>query len=81
MKLVKRGDKGPEVMALQAVLNAQGITGQNVMLPLEIDGVFGTETEVAVQKAQSRARAYGADIEIDGICGPDTWGTLITERG
>lgn len=80
MKTVKRGDRGAEVLALQAVLNSQGITGVSGDLPIEIDGVFGPDTESALKKAQLRSTAYGWKLEVDGICGPETWRSLITER-
>lgn len=80
MKTVKRGDTGADVLALQAVLNSQGITGAAYGKPLEIDGEFGADTQTAVKKAQQRANAYGWSLEVDGICGPKTWATLITER-
>lgn len=81
MKTVKRGDTGADVLALQAVLNAQGIVPASGM-PVEIDGVFGPETEECVKYVQRRAKAYNVPgVEVDGICGPITWQQLITERG
>lgn len=80
MKTIRRGDRGAEVLALQAVLNSQGFTGVSGDQPIEVDGVFGPDTEQAVKKCQLRSTAYGWRLEVDGICGPATWASLITER-
>jgi N-acetylmuramoyl-L-alanine amidase len=63
--LLRVGDDGETVRELQQRLNASGF-------PLPSDGRFGPVTETAVRAFQ---RARG--LRVDGICGPETWGTLI----
>jgi peptidoglycan hydrolase-like protein with peptidoglycan-binding domain len=58
-------DVGPAVARMQELLNAHGF-------PLRADGDFGWRTEAAVKAFQRR---HG--LRIDGIVGPETWGTLM----
>ncbi len=62
--LLRRGDRGADVTALQERLKA---AGQDV----KVDGVFGAETERAVRSFQG---AQG--ISVDGIVGPQTRGAF-----
>ena len=62
---LRRGSTGDMVEELQALLNA--IYGAN----LDVDGVFGTNTELAV-KAFQKAKSLTAD----GVVGPKTWAAL-----
>jgi peptidoglycan hydrolase-like protein with peptidoglycan-binding domain len=57
---------GADVTRLQERLRAIGLFSGAV------DGVFGRETEAAVQQAQ---RNY--NLEPDGIVGPATWEALL----
>lgn len=62
--VLKAGDRGPEVIALQARLNALGYRGRDGQ-PLETrSGIFGPDTEHAVRGFQ---RAHG--LEVDGKAG------------
>ena len=65
---LKRGDKGAQVEALQALLIGKdfgcGSSG--------IDGSFGPATDAAVRKFQ---KAHGS--KRDGIVGVDTWSALL----
>ncbi len=45
MRLLRRGDYGPQVVSMQAVLDAKGF-------PCDADGEFGTETEKALKAFQ-----------------------------
>lgn len=63
-RLIRRGDRGPEVQAVQRMLNAFG-------LRLEVDGHFGPATEEAVKDFQKNHL-----LEVDGVVGPETWKTL-----
>uniref|UniRef100_A0AAU8KWX4 Endolysin n=1 Tax=Serratia phage Kevin TaxID=3161161 RepID=A0AAU8KWX4_9CAUD len=60
MSILRRGDRGSEVVALQNQLNRLGYN-------LAADGIFGAGTEQAVRKVQS-----GAGLVVDGIVGPKT---------
>ena len=63
--LLKKGDKGAEVVYLQKALTKVG-------LPVYHDGVFGPITEEAVMAYQ---RKMG--LKVDGIVGAATWLALI----
>ncbi|MFD2694726.1 peptidoglycan-binding protein [Sporolactobacillus shoreicorticis] len=65
MDLLSRGSKGNEVAYLQQMLKAIGFK------ELPVDGYFGEKTEHAVLTLQ-RAKK----INIDGIVGPETWGSI-----
>jgi lysozyme len=39
--------------------------------PLNLDGLFGAETETRVRAVQSMA-----GVDADGVVGPDTWSAL-----
>lgn len=69
-KTLRRGDKGPEVKELQAALNSLGYRNQYGN-SLSVDGSFGPRTEAAVENLQE-----DQDLEVDGICGPLTWGKI-----
>lgn len=60
------------VRAVQARLNERGCG------PVEVDGVFGPETEAAVRQFQGRFfDAGGAPLVVDGQAGPVTWAALF----
>ncbi len=62
---LKCGDAGGDVRAVQEQLNGLGAD-------LEVDGVYGPLTEVAVRRFQQ-----GSDkLEVDGVVGPKTWAAL-----
>ncbi|KAF1716007.1 hypothetical protein CSC74_12630 [Pseudoxanthomonas yeongjuensis] len=68
--VLKEGDRGPEVTALQQQLNQQGFRDAQGRV-LATDGDFGRSTEQAVQALQ---RARG--LEADGVVGRDTTAAL-----
>lgn len=63
--VLRRGMEGESVTQLQTRLQTIGVFSGAV------DGVFGTETELAVQEAQRNF-----NLEPDGIVGPATWEAL-----
>ncbi|WP_283163410.1 peptidoglycan-binding protein [Sporolactobacillus mangiferae] len=65
MDLLSRGAKGNEVAYLQQMLRTIGFKA------LPVDGYFGVRTEKAVLELQKKTR-----IHIDGIVGPETWGSI-----
>lgn len=63
--LVKRGQRSQHVRIVQYLL---GLYGNSV----NVDGIFGPETERGVRGFQSKRGLYN-----DGIVGPKTWGALL----
>ena len=64
--VLRLGMRGPAVMRLQERLRSAGVfTGS-------IDGVFGAQTQAAVQAAQRRL-----GLTPDGVVGPATWAALL----
>lgn len=59
--VLREGDRGPQVVAWQALLNTVGDT------PIAVDGVFGPQTVQA-----TRAVQQAAGITVDAIVGPQT---------
>ena len=68
MRTLRKGDKGEDVRALQILLKGRGCNGKMH----EPDGIFGNNTLGAVKLFQKRE-----GLEVDGIVGPDTWGSLL----
>jgi len=76
LPMLRKGSKGDAVMLLQAALvqrsfNIGGVANNQ----LAVDGDFGPQTQAMVIRFQD-----WADIEKDGIAGPDTWGKLLEVR-
>jgi hypothetical protein len=61
----QKGAQGPDVSAIQYLLNFHGQS-------LTPDGVFGNQTQVAVKSFQTQS-----GLAVDGIVGPQTWQALI----
>lgn len=70
VRMLRRGMKGADVKTLQAALIAYGFSCGAA----GADGDFGSGTEIALKKFQTRY-ALGAD----GIAGNGTWGKLLGE--
>lgn len=68
MALLKKGARGPEVVALQRKLMSLGYK-------LNDDGIFGKDTELVVMAAQRRFK-----LKDDGIVGDKTWAFLNTSN-
>ena len=63
---LQTGSTGPDVRRLQRILVMLG-----QLDPIQIDGIFGEMTKLAVEAFQE-----GAGLAVDGIVGPQTWGAL-----
>lgn len=61
---IRNGSRGSSVSELQRLLNQNGYN-------LDVDGIFGSNTEAAVRDYQSRN-----SLAVDGIAGNNTWGSL-----
>lgn len=68
MQIVKNGSKGDLVKLVQLMLNENGYNCGTA------DGIFGTNTEKAVEKYQ---RAKG--LSVDGIVGNNTYAKLFAD--
>ncbi|WBP87776.1 peptidoglycan-binding domain-containing protein [Kitasatospora cathayae] len=66
---LSRGSSGTAVKQLQCELNLSLSPSSHT--PLNIDGSFGPATQTAVYQFQSCA-----GLSVDGIVGPNTWGSL-----
>lgn len=66
MNTLRKGSKGTQVKVLQFLLNEGGYNAGN------IDGIFGANTQTAVQAFQ---KAVG--LSVDGIAGKNTWAKLL----
>lgn len=67
--LLKEGDRGATVASLQRGLRMMCCD------PNGLDGIFGPGCTAAVKKFQNKMGIEPAD----GICGDDTWNTLVSE--
>ena len=68
LPVIRKGDKGKAVTTMQRLLTGKGYDTQG------IDGSFGAKTEKAVRMFQRTA-----GITVDGICGYNTWLSLLTK--
>lgn len=66
--MIEKGDKGPAVKAMQRLLITNGYSCGRC----GADGDFGADTDAAVRKFQKAKK-----IDVDGICGTNTWTYLI----
>ncbi|PWM74502.1 MAG: hypothetical protein DBX59_03695 [Bacillota bacterium] len=65
---IRRGNRGTAVQLLQCYLNVYG----SALTP---DGVFGANTQAAVEKFQAEN-----GLSVDGIVGKNTWQTLLMQK-
>lgn len=68
VEVLKKGCKGNTVKAMQILLNGNGCSVGSS----GADGSFGPDTLGAVKKYQQKKK-----LEVDGICGPATWASLL----
>jgi len=64
---ISRGQRGEAVSALQYMLSLIG-EFYDVIPPVQVDGVYGADTEAAV-----RAFQQAAGLPADGVAGEQTW--------
>lgn len=77
--VLRRGDRGPKVTAVQWTLRFLGHT-------VTIDGDFGPQTTAAVGAFQRSCNSLGASLTVDGVWGPQTaalaeWWTVAKLAG
>jgi N-acetylmuramoyl-L-alanine amidase len=68
VRIFRRGDRGREIHDIQQRLVALGGSIDQA----ELDGTFGSSTELAVRNFQGRR-----SLRVDGRVGPDTWAQLV----
>lgn len=68
MRMLRKGDTGEDVRALQILLNGRGYDCG----PDGSDGIFGDNTDAALRSYQSKTGK-----EVDGIAGPESMGGLL----
>lgn len=68
LPLLKKGDKGDPVKAMQILLIGYGFSCGSA----GADGDFGNGTESALKKYQSKK-----SLSVDACCGPNTWSKLL----
>jgi peptidoglycan hydrolase-like protein with peptidoglycan-binding domain len=68
---ISNGSRGDAVRAAQSQFQARNLSG-DPSKGVQIDGIFGPQTEAAVRSFQ---QAVGVDV--DGIVGPVTWNALV----
>jgi peptidoglycan hydrolase-like protein with peptidoglycan-binding domain len=73
--VLQRGSQGTAVKELQTLLNKLLLKPNTEGDPLPVDGIFGSETEFAVKRAQE---LYF--MTSDGIVGQKTWQLLFSQR-
>lgn len=67
-KEVSIGDGGKQVLMLQFILDMLDYD----LGPDGIDGVYGSSTQAAVETFQ-----IANNLKLDGICGVETWNSLL----
>jgi peptidoglycan hydrolase-like protein with peptidoglycan-binding domain len=73
---VQRGSTGPAVRAVQDQINFRNLRNGHT---LNVDGIFGPNTALAVRAFQRAMAAEIPGFGVDGIVGPQTWQALVTE--
>lgn len=71
VQVLRKGDKGAEVFAVQSILKAKGYKGENGKV-LALDSSFGGNTAFAVKNFQK-----DNGLSIDAIVGAATWDKLV----
>ena len=67
-KEVELGDSGKQVLILQFILDMLDYD----LGPDGIDGVYGSSTQAAVEAFQ-----IANNLKLDGVCGVETWNSLL----
>lgn len=72
-EIVQKGSTGTSVLLLQEILKARGFKGKDGK-ELELDRSFGDNVQYALESYQ---KSRNGVLEVDGICGTNTWRDLI----
>ena len=74
---VERGSRGDAVRGVQEEFRFRNLSG-DPSRGLQIDGIFGPETEAEVRAFQKALAADVPSVAVDGIVGPVTWQALVS---
>jgi peptidoglycan hydrolase-like protein with peptidoglycan-binding domain len=74
---VKRGSEGDAVRGVQEEFQFRNLSG-DPSKGLQIDGVFGSQTEAAVRGFQHALATDIPSVAVDGVVGSVTWQALIS---
>lgn len=69
--MLREGNQNAQVETLQTLLNARGFEGEDGQ-PLDVDGIFGNNTDYAVREFQR-----DENLDDDGIVGFNTWSRIL----
>ena len=80
MPQLQKGSEGVAVAMLQGILTwrINGKTGKPFYTD-KVDGEFGSNTYKAVYDYQKIMTDMGYDFLVDGICGDQTWNSLLAK--
>ncbi len=74
---VRKGSSGDAVRGVQAEFQFRNLSG-DPSLGLQVDGVFGSQTDSAVRGFQQALSLDIPSVVVDGIVGPVTWQALVS---
>ena len=74
---VQRGSHGDAVRGVQEEFQFRNLSGDPDK-GLQVDGIFGPETEAAVRGFQHALHLDIPSVTVDGIVGPVTWQALVS---
>ena len=74
---VRRGSQGDAVRGVQEEFQFRNLSGDPNQ-GLQVDGIFGPETDAAVRGFQQALHQDIPSVAVDGIVGPVTWQALVS---
>jgi peptidoglycan hydrolase-like protein with peptidoglycan-binding domain len=74
---VRRDDEGDAVRGVQEEFQFRNLSGDPTQ-GLQVDGIFGAETDRTVRAFQHALAADIPSVTVDGIVGPVTWQALVS---
>ena len=74
---VRQGSQGDVVRGVQEEFQFRNLSG-DPGTGLQIDGIFGPETDAAVRGFQQALYQDIPSVTVDGIVGPVTWQALVS---
>jgi lysozyme family protein len=74
---VEQGSRGDAVRGVQEEFQFRNLSG-DPSKGLQVDGIFGPQTDAAVRGFQQALHADIPSVAVDGIVGPVTWRALVS---